>query len=109
MYPDTLLAVGANYADHLKEMGLVAQKWTPMPYFFRSPRTSLVGPGATVRIPRSTEQFDWECELAVVLGKRLRHGSEQDASDAIAGYTIGLDMSCRDPATERTESRSQSR
>lgn len=97
MYPNKLLAVGANYAGHLKEMGLPAEKWTPMPYFYRPPTTSMVGPGKTVRMPRSTKQFDWEIELVLVLGKGLRHASStSEASDAIAGYTIGLDLSCRD-------------
>jgi 2,4-didehydro-3-deoxy-L-rhamnonate hydrolase len=96
MYPNKLLAVGANYTDHLKEMGLAAEKWKSMPFFLRPPTTSLVGPGETVRIPRSTKQFDWECELEVVLGKRLRHASREEAAQAIAGYTIGLDLSCRD-------------
>lgn len=97
MYPNKLLAVGANYAGHLREMGLPAEKWVPMPYFFRPPTTSIVGPGRTVRKPRSTEQFDWEIELVLVLGKRLRHTSSvSEAEDAIAGYTIGMDLSCRD-------------
>ena len=96
LYPDALLAVGANYSGHLKEMGLEAEKWASMPFFMRPPKTSLVGPGATVRIPRSTQQFDWECELAVVVGKRLRHADRSQAAAAIAGYSIGLDLSCRD-------------
>ena len=96
MYPDKLMAVGANYADHLKEMGLAVEKWASMPFFLRPPKTSLVGPGETVQIPRSTKEFDWECELAVVVGKRLRHASREEASQAIAGYSIGLDLSCRD-------------
>ena len=96
MYPDALLAVGANYSGHLEEMGLEAEKWASMPFFMRPPRTSLVGPGDTVRIPRSTRQFDWECELAVVICKRLRHADRCEASAAIAGYSIGLDLSCRD-------------
>jgi len=96
MYPDKLLAVGANYADHLKEMGLAVEKWESMPFFLRPPKTSLVGPGETVQIPHSTKQFDWECELAVIVGKRLRHASRQEAAQAIAGYSIGLDLSCRD-------------
>jgi 2,4-didehydro-3-deoxy-L-rhamnonate hydrolase len=95
-YPDALLAVGANYRDHLEEMGLAVERWTPMPFFHRPPRTSLVGPGETVRIPRSTQQFDWECELAVVLGAPLRHATPEQARAAVAGYAIGLDLSCRD-------------
>ncbi len=96
MYPDKLLAVGANYADHLKEMGLAVEKWASMPFFLRPPKTSLVGPGETVQIPHSTKQFDWECELAVIVGKRLRHATREEAAQAIAGYSIGLDLSCRD-------------
>ena len=95
-YPDKLLAVGANYAGHLKEMGLDVEKWPSMPFFMRPPKTSLVGPGPTVEKPRSTEQFDWECELAVVVGRRLRYASTEEAKAGIAGYSIGLDMSCRD-------------
>ncbi|KKP05138.1 fumarylacetoacetate hydrolase domain-containing protein [Trichoderma harzianum] len=96
LYPNKLVAVGANYSGHLKEMGLSAEKWANMPFFIRPPTTSLVGPGKTVRIPRSTKQFDWECELAVVVGKKLRHASREEAAEGIAGYSIGLDLSCRD-------------
>ncbi|MFE4664664.1 fumarylacetoacetate hydrolase family protein [Streptomyces sp. NPDC056716] len=95
-YPDSLIAVGANYAGHLKEMGLEVKRWVPMPFFHCPPRSRLVGPGATVRIPDSTTQFDWECELAVVVGRTLRHASRDEARAAIAGYSIGLDLTCRD-------------
>ena len=96
-FPNKLLAVGANYAGHLAEMGLEPVKMVPMPYFFRPPTTSLVGPGKTVRKPRSTKQMDWEIELVLVLGRELRHAASLDeASSAIAGYAIGLDLSCRD-------------
>ena len=94
--PEMLLAVGANYSGHLREMGLKVEKWAVMPFFIRPPRTCLVGPGRTVHIPRSTKQFDWECELAVVVGRTLRHASREEAAAGIAGYTIGLDLSCRD-------------
>ena len=96
MYPDKLMAVGANYSGHLKEMGLKATKWPSMPFFLRPPKTTLVGPGRTVVIPRSTEQFDWECEVAVFVGRRLRHAGREQAAAAVAGYAIGLDLSCRD-------------
>ena len=96
MYPDKLMAVGANYSGHLKEMGLEATKWASMPFFLRPPKTTLVGPGRTVVIPRSTQQFDWECEVAVFVGRRLRHASRGQAAAAVAGYAIGLDLSCRD-------------
>jgi 2,4-didehydro-3-deoxy-L-rhamnonate hydrolase len=96
VYPNRLMTVGANYSGHLKEMGLDVRKWAFMPFFLRPPTTTLVGPGRTVSIPKSTQQFDWECELTVVVGKRLRHATRKEAAEAIAGYTIGLDLSCRD-------------
>ena len=96
LYPDSLLAVGANYSGHLEEMGLPVEKWPVMPFFCRPVRTTLVGPGRTVRIPRSTKEFDWECELAVVIGRRLRHATRAEAMAGIAGYAVGLDLSCRD-------------
>jgi len=96
LYPDKMLAVGANYSGHLKEMGLTPTKWPVMPFFLRPPTTTLVGPGETVRIPKSTTQFDWECELAVVVGMPLSHASREQAAAAIAGYAVGLDLSCRD-------------
>ncbi|WP_189718236.1 fumarylacetoacetate hydrolase family protein [Streptomyces phaeofaciens] len=95
-YPSKLLAVGANYVGHLREMGLEPTKWTPMPFFLRPPRTTLVGPGRTVPVPTGTQQFDWECELAVVLGRGLRNATRAEAAAAVAGYTIGLDLTCRD-------------
>lgn len=98
LYPPKLLAVGANYTSHLQEMGLPVEKWTPMPFFARPPTTTMVGPGHTVVKPCSTEQFDWECELAVVIGAPgiPQHSSPAQAAAAIAGYTIGLDLTCRD-------------
>lgn len=96
-FPNKLIAVGANYYKHLREMGLPVEKMEPMPYFFRPPSTSLVGPGPNVRKPRSSQQLDWELELVLVLGKSLRHASSlNEAQEAIAGYIVGLDLSCRD-------------
>ncbi|KAF5643359.1 bifunctional 4-hydroxyphenylacetate degradation enzyme [Fusarium tjaetaba] len=95
-YPNKLLAVGANYASHLKEMGLSTEKWDPMPFFSCPPTSSIVGPGKTAPFPPATKQFDGECELTVVMGKGLRNATAEEAAEAIAGYTIGLDLSCRD-------------
>jgi 2-keto-4-pentenoate hydratase/2-oxohepta-3-ene-1,7-dioic acid hydratase in catechol pathway len=95
-FPDKLVCVGAVYGDHLEQMGLPPKRWPIMPIFLRPPTTSIVGPGRTVRIPAMTKQFDWEVELAVVLGKHLRDASETEAESAVAGYTVGVDFSCRD-------------
>jgi 2-keto-4-pentenoate hydratase/2-oxohepta-3-ene-1,7-dioic acid hydratase in catechol pathway len=98
-YPNKLVAVGANYSGHLAEMGLPMVRWNPMPFFFKPPTTSMVGPGRTVVIPTDTSQFDWEIELAVIVGRRLSHASESEARRAIAGYSVGLDLSARELIT----------
>jgi 2-keto-4-pentenoate hydratase/2-oxohepta-3-ene-1,7-dioic acid hydratase in catechol pathway len=95
-FPNKLIAVGANYASHLSEMGLPVKKWAPMPFFMMPPTTCMVGPGKTVRMPRDTEQFDWEIELAVIAGARLEDASPSRVLPAIAGYSICLDLSARD-------------
>jgi 2-keto-4-pentenoate hydratase/2-oxohepta-3-ene-1,7-dioic acid hydratase in catechol pathway len=102
LYPNKLVAVGANYADHLREMGMTPAKWDVMPFFFKPPTTAMVGPGKTMPKPASTQQFDWEIELAVVIGKKLKNASREEARAGIAGYSVGLDMSCRDLQTNDT-------
>lgn len=95
-FPNKLIAVGANYASHLSEMGLPIGKWDPMPFFLKPPTTCMVGPGETIRAPRDSQQFDWEIELAVVMGERLEDAPVSRVVPAIAAYSIGLDLSARD-------------
>lgn len=95
-YPNKLIAIGANYASHLSEMGMPVAKWSPMPFFIMSPTTCMVGPGKTVRMPRDSQQLDWEIELAVVVGERLVDATPEQARRAIAGYSIGIDLTARD-------------
>ena len=95
-FPNKLICVGAVYRDHLREFNLPAERWPRMPMFLRPPTTSIVGPGGTIAMPPGTSQFDWEIELAVVMGARLTDANLDSARDAIAGYTIGIDMTCRD-------------
>lgn len=95
-FPNKLVCVGAVYTDHLEQMGLPATRWPTMPIFLRPPSTSLVGPGRTVAIPAMTKEFDWEIELAVVIGRTLADADEDEAAAAIAGYSVGIDFSCRD-------------
>jgi 2-keto-4-pentenoate hydratase/2-oxohepta-3-ene-1,7-dioic acid hydratase in catechol pathway len=67
-----------------------------MPIFFMPPTTCMVGPGRTVEKPLTTKEFDWELELTMVIGKKLKNASIEEVKDAIAGFTILLDMSARD-------------
>jgi 2-keto-4-pentenoate hydratase/2-oxohepta-3-ene-1,7-dioic acid hydratase in catechol pathway len=79
----------AGKPDFRKEDG------TPV-FFLKPPTTSLVGCGKTVRYPVQSSKLDWEIELAVVMGTKLRRVSEEEAVQGIAAYAVGLDLSTRD-------------
>jgi 2-keto-4-pentenoate hydratase/2-oxohepta-3-ene-1,7-dioic acid hydratase in catechol pathway len=91
---DKLLCIGANYRDHISEMDVPAPPW---PYsFIVPPTTTLTLSGRPVEIPRGIHQWDWEAELAVVLGARLRYASEAECLAAVAAYVPFNDLSARD-------------
>ena len=81
-------------------MGVIAaQKASHKLFFFMKPvETTLVGPGPTVRMPLDCRAFDWEVELAVVIGRRARAVDVADALSCIAGYTLAIDFTARDLA-----------
>jgi 2-keto-4-pentenoate hydratase/2-oxohepta-3-ene-1,7-dioic acid hydratase in catechol pathway len=92
--PSKIACVGLNYHDHCRETGMAAPE---RPLIFAKFPSSLVGPDAEIEWPEGlTEQVDWEVELAVVMGRRIRHAGETEALDAIFGYTVANDVSARD-------------
>lgn len=95
-YPPKLVCVGGVYRDHLREFNLPAERWPKMPIFLRPPTTSITGPSEPVAIPPSTQQFDWEIELAVIIGSRITDADLDGARAAVVGYSVGCDMTCRD-------------
>ncbi|HEY5855107.1 MAG TPA: fumarylacetoacetate hydrolase family protein [Aldersonia sp.] len=98
-YPNKVICTGANYYDHMKHDGGHTDftKETKIPVFFlKPPSTTLVGQGKSVRYPIQSVKFDYELELAFVIGKRGRRIELDAAMDYIAGYTIGIDLSARD-------------
>lgn len=97
-YPGKVLCAGANYYDHLREMGVpdLRKEAQRLFFFFKPPRNALVGPGRTVRYPADSKMLDWEVELAAVIGKRSRRLALSNALDAVAAWTIGIDLSARD-------------
>lgn len=97
-YPGKVLCAGANYYDHIAEMGVTdtRKEAQRLFFFFKPPRNALVGPGRTVRKPKATQMFDWEVELAAVIGKRVKDVSEADALGAVAAYSVAIDLSARD-------------
>jgi 2-keto-4-pentenoate hydratase/2-oxohepta-3-ene-1,7-dioic acid hydratase in catechol pathway len=98
-YPRKVICTGSNYLDHVTKDGGHASfsKDDNVPVFFlKPPTTTLVGQGASVRYPAQSAKFDYELELAVILGRRGRKIRADQARDYVAGYAIGLDMSARD-------------
>ena len=91
--PGKILGVGRNYADHAKEVG--GPKLTA-PRIFLKPSSSVVRPGAAVRIPPAVTKPDWEAELAVVIGRPAWQVPEGRALDHVAGYTVLNDVSARE-------------
>jgi acylpyruvate hydrolase len=91
--PGKLILLGLNYRDHAEETG---QKIPEVPTLFAKYNNSVVGPGATILIPRTTEQIDYEAEFAFVIGRHGYHIPRERALDYVAGYTIINDVSARD-------------
>jgi 2-keto-4-pentenoate hydratase/2-oxohepta-3-ene-1,7-dioic acid hydratase in catechol pathway len=98
MYPGKILCAGANYFDHLAEMGMPGAKKEDQRLFFfmKPPRNAVVGEGATVHMPIGTKAFDWEIELALVIGKTARNVSVETALSHVAAYSVAIDFSARD-------------
>jgi 2-keto-4-pentenoate hydratase/2-oxohepta-3-ene-1,7-dioic acid hydratase in catechol pathway len=98
LYPGKVLCAGANYYDHLAEMGMPGAKKADQRlfFFFKPARNAVVGEGDTVRMPIGTKAFDWEVELAAVIGRKARAVKPEQALDHIAGYMVGIDFSARD-------------
>ena len=74
-YPGKVLCAGANYYDHMEEMGVpdLRKEAQRLFFFFKPPRNALVGPGRDRALCRAdSKMFDWEIELAAVIGKRAR-------------------------------------
>jgi 2-keto-4-pentenoate hydratase/2-oxohepta-3-ene-1,7-dioic acid hydratase in catechol pathway len=99
LYPRKLIMMGANYLDHMQnDAGFVDfDKASKIPVLFmKPPTTAIVGSGCSVPWPTQTQKFDWEIELAAVIGKKATKLSLQEAMSCVAGYTIGIDLSARD-------------
>ncbi len=91
--PSKVVAIGKNYADHAKEMGGEAPT---TPLIFLKPSTSVIGTGDAIRLPPSSEQVDYEGELAVVIGAPARNVRAEDALRHVFGYTAANDVTARD-------------
>lgn len=91
--PSKVICVGHNYTNHIKEMG---RELPSYPTLFPKFADTLTGAYDDIAKPAETDALDWEVELVVVVGKQVRRASEQQAADAIAGFTVMNDVSVRD-------------
>lgn len=92
--PSKVVCVGKNYAAHVAEMGGGEAPTTPV--IFLKPSSSVVGPGAPIRLPPSAETVHFEGELAVVIGTLAKDVRREDALAAVFGYSIANDVTSRD-------------
>lgn len=91
--PSKVIGLALNYAEHASELQMAPPD---EPALFFKPISSLVGNGAPIIYPSGVDYMHYEVELAVVIGKRCRKVSRQDADQVIAGYTIANDVTVRD-------------
>ena len=89
-----IVAVGKNYAEHVREMGGDAPPADPV--LFLKPSTSVIGPGDAIVLPALSTDVHHEAELAVVIGGIVRRVPVERALDAVLGYTCANDVTARD-------------
>lgn len=114
-YPEAMLNAAVNYTEHGSEMARAAPATAPAaasqsapglwerrpddqranPYLFPKLRSAVIADGESIRVPPGRDKVDWECELAVVVGRRASHVPLAKAADYIFGYTIENDVSDR--------------
>jgi 2-keto-4-pentenoate hydratase/2-oxohepta-3-ene-1,7-dioic acid hydratase in catechol pathway len=90
--PSKVIAVGLNYADHARESGKPLPK-EPL-FWFKAP-TSVIPDGAKIEVPFPAHRTDYEAELAIVIGRRVRNVAPAAAARYIFGYTSAQDISDR--------------
>jgi 2-keto-4-pentenoate hydratase/2-oxohepta-3-ene-1,7-dioic acid hydratase in catechol pathway len=94
--PQKYLAIGMNYADHLEEARKGGVTMPQVQIWFNKQVSCITGPYHPVHKPRVSELLDYEAELGVVIGKRCRYVSLDDAREVIGGYFVCNDVTARD-------------
>lgn len=92
--PGAVVAIGLNYTAHAAESGATPPE---VPVVFLKPTNTIAGPFDAAPIPPSSEKYDWEVELAIVIGKEASYlSSTSEAEACIAGYAVANDLSERE-------------
>ena len=89
-----LVCIGRNYSEHIKELGGKTQD--EFPIMFLKPASNVIFSGDSVIHPPYSENLQHEIELVLYIGETVKNATEEEASNAIHGYTVGLDMTLRD-------------
>ena len=90
--PSKIICLGLNYVDHREESGFQKPQ---KPLLFSKTPNALTGPFDPILLPQSSNQIDWEVELAVVIGRAGKRISAQDAIEHVAGFSVLNDVSGR--------------
>ncbi|MBN1807267.1 MAG: fumarylacetoacetate hydrolase family protein [Sedimentisphaerales bacterium] len=102
--PSKVLALAGNYSEHIKEAGITrgfnvglsdSPRATTVPRPFLMPPTVVIGPDEEIPWPAYSKDVDYEIELAIVIGKKVKNVSTDSALKYVAGYTIANDISAR--------------
>jgi 2-keto-4-pentenoate hydratase/2-oxohepta-3-ene-1,7-dioic acid hydratase in catechol pathway len=91
--PSKIIGIGRNYIEHARELG---NDVPAVPILFFKPPTALIGPGETILLPDVSQRVEFEAEIGVVIGKRIRNADPNGAERAIGGFTCVNDVTCRD-------------
>ena len=98
--PTCIIGIGLNYKKHAQESGMEPPRW---PVVFMKNPNSVQNPDDPIVLPRklASDKVDYECELAVIIGKPCKNASKENALDYVLGYTCGNDVSARDWQKEK--------
>ena len=91
--PSKIIGIGRNYLEHARELG---NDLPVVPILFFKPSTALIGSGDTILLPSVSTRVEFEAEIGVVIGKRIRNVDQAAAERAIGGFVCVNDVTCRD-------------
>lgn len=93
--PSKVICIGLNYHAHVKA-SFSADEAPENPLIFLKPPSAVIGPGKNIIKPPQSERVDYEAELGLVIGKKAKNVSEEEADDYIFGFTCVNDVTARD-------------
>jgi 2-keto-4-pentenoate hydratase/2-oxohepta-3-ene-1,7-dioic acid hydratase in catechol pathway len=91
--PSKIIGIGRNYLEHARELG---NEVPEVPILFFKPPTALIGTGDPILLPNVSQRVEFEAEIGVVIGRRVRNADHELAERAIGGYVCVNDVTCRD-------------